>query len=85
MSISFDERIIEPLSEIIESHNFIEYTPQPEHRSVAKNKLRSIIRILGENEFISRADWDNLTFKIENYTLKNSIAKFIEAAEKMQQ
>lgn len=76
MYITFDDRIIEPLRDIVKSLNFIEYTPSPEHRSVAKDKLRRIIRILGENGFISVEEWNNLIFKIENYTLKNSIDKF---------
>ena len=85
MNISFDDRIVEPLYEAIKFHDFIEYTSQPGHRSAKKDKLRKIIEILGESEFISFDDWQKLTFKMENYSLKNSIGKFLEAADKVQQ
>jgi hypothetical protein len=79
--ISFDDRIGYAVNKMIKIFDYVEFSPQIEHASPLKQRLKKVVRMLREFDFISMRKCRHLMSKIEDFYFREEISNFLKSVD----
>jgi hypothetical protein len=84
MCISNDDRIIPAIHKLLKSYDYLEFTNRQEHQSAFKKKLKKVVELLGEFQFISKRYCHDLINAMDAKYLREKFTLFIDTLQTTQ-